>query len=798
MMFRRLCSLVNCLPGSHIKSVAVKKHRSLPKSPNMSRGRELSQKHNCLVSRPISQGTSPMAKPAAPRVVARAIARTAIIYNEQRIPSEDELVSLASSSSESWRLANTGPLTPALQTYLTQPDSSTAFTLDQQSWTHLAGNNTRWSNRKHRQDVDDRPLYAPLDEARREIRVLKISRADKGGDDGGDIFQADLVCVSLDDNPAYLAISYVWSDPSIVGHFDFRNGGHGKRVPYNKAVFDIINTILGRDTTLYLWIDALCINQEDLNERASQVAMMGRIYSQARQVIAFIGEADETLITAMDLILLTGNCIWANGPVSDPALASWLAILLSEIEPADRDWESIKGLTSRPWFRRLWVVQEIALGKDPVVVCGEHVFPWGALYLFIAFTYAVEKFPVLRSIAFSFDALLTVFECLPNAASISEARQGQRNDCPKPPFIDSLVALNVNFDSTDPRDRIYALLGLDAAEKYRDVFRPDYEIKVEDLYVKVAQEMIVKEDNIRLLHLAGISYQRSLNLPSWVPDWTSLPKNLMHYMNLSGHWIQEGYTEVHQPRFSFDPSSSLVLTLYGRFNDSIALITRDPYPGLRASRERPYYETAAPHMDAVMRLVHATHPESVGKPLHELPWLKQLMETLSITGSPLGDYWTQWHKVVYDDLGTARTWTATEVGFLEFLERLRRWSCDRYVAPETSVEEYDFGNLFLSVASGRRFYVSSAGHFGLATGDARVGDYVCMFEGHRVPFVVRPVDEADMSKGVYLVGEAVSTYSVYCHHHERIWSGTLVGISLPTSRSLPRFQGCEVAARETC
>lgn len=759
MAFHRLCSLFNCLSGIRTKSVAVGEDRSFPTSPCGTSGeRELSQEDNCLVSRPISQVASPVAKPAAPRVAAREITRTAIIYNEQRSPSQDELSSLANSSSESSRLADTGPLLPALQTYLAQPDSSTAFTLDQQLWTHLAGNNTRfWSDRKDRQDEDDRPLYAPLDQARRETRVLKISRTDQGGDGGGDTFHADLVCVSLDDDPAYLAISYKWGDPWIVGHFESHRGGHGKRVPYNKAVFDIIKTILGRDTTVYLWIDALCINQEDLNERASQVAMMGTIYSQARQVIAFIGEADETIITAMNLVILTANCISAQGSLGDPLTASGIAGLISEIAPSDRDWESIKGLTSRPWFRRLWVVQEVALGKDPVVVCGEHVFPWVALKSLIAFTYAIHKFPVLRRVAFStFDALLTVFECLSNAAGISNARQGQSNDRPKMHFIYSLFSLNANFDSTDPRDRIYALLSLDTAKKYRDVFRPDYEIKVEDLYVKVAREIIMKEDSIRFLHLAGISHRRSLSLPSWVPDWTSLTKSLIHHTDLSGP-LQERYTEVHQPRFSFDPSSPLVLTLYGKVNEPIALITRDPHPDLSALRERSRFETAALYMDAVMRLVHATHPESVGKPPHELPWLKQLMETLSITGSPLGDYWSQWHGVVVDDLGTTRTWTVSQVGFEKFLERLRRWSCDRDVVPEMSVEESEFGDLFASAALGRRFYVSSAGHFGLAAGDARVGDCICVFEGYSVPFVVRPVDEVDISKGVYLVGEAVST-----------------------------------------
>lgn len=648
---------------------------------------------------------------------------------------------------------------PALQPYLTQPNCRTAFALDQQLWTHLAGNNTRyWANHtSESQEEDDRPLYAPLDENRREIRVLKVSRPVQGGDGGVDTFQANLVCVSLDDDPAYIAVSYVWGDPSIVGHFESHSEGHKRGLPHNKGVFDIINTILAQDTTLYLWIDSLCINQEDLDERASQVAMMGTIFSQARQVLAFIGETDEISTTAIDFILLTANHMWAHGSLGDSATAPGLASLLSEIGPAARDWKSIKGLTSRPFFHRLWIVQEIALGNDPVVICGGHAFPWCALTLFIDFTYMFQRFSAFdRVLSSTSDAFVAAVECLPNALGLSHARRGQGNDWLKMPFLYSLVSINTNFDSTDPRDRIYALLGLETAKKYKDTLRPDYGIKVEDLYVKVARQMLMTDGNMRFLHMAGIGHRRSLSLPSWVPDWTLLPRNMIHHMNLSGLPPQEGETEAYRPRFSFDPTSPHVLTLYGRMIDSISLIIRDPYPDFPSSREQPYYETAAAYMDAVMKLVHATHPESVGKPPNECPWMKPLMETLSASGSPLGDFWTNVEKVV-DDVGTIRTWAVTEAGFAKFLERLRRWSCDRYVIRETSVEEFDFTGLYFTAAVGRRFYISSAGHFGLATDGARVGDLVCAFEGHRVPFVVRPVDEADKSEVAHLVGEAVST-----------------------------------------
>lgn len=758
----------------------MREDSSFPKSPSDMFDRcELSREEQYLASNAISQGNSPVPALVAPRVASRVITRTAIIHDEQRIPSEDELSTIASSAAEPSPSTGIGPLMPALEAYLTQPNCRTSFTLEQQLWTHLAGNKTRyWANHSDSQKVNDRPLYTPLEENRGQIRVLQVSRAVQGRDGGFGTFQADLVCVSLDDDPSYLAISYVWGDPKIVGHFESHHKGQERRIPYNNGVFDIIDTILERGTTLYLWIDALCINQEDLRERASQVAMMGVIFSRARQVVAFIGQADDISITAMEFILLTANCIWARGSLSYSATG--LAGLLSEIAPVDRDWESIKGLTSRTWFHRLWIVQEIALGNDPAVVCGKHTFPWCALTLFIDFAYMFQQFPaVQRALSFTRRAFVTTLNSLNNARAISFARKGQ-NDWPEQPFLYSLWSLNGGLNSTDPRDRIYALLGLATAKKYRDALRPDYGIKVEDLFVEVARQLLMNKGSIQFLHMAGIGHRHSLSLPSWVPDWTSLPSNMIHQLNLAGNPAQEGHTKVYQRRFSFGPTSPVVLTLQGEIVDSISLIIRDPYPDFLPSPKQSYYEAVPAYVDAVMGLVYDTYPESVGKPPHEGPWTKPLMETLTASGSPLAEIWACKNRIVDDQGTTIRTPTVTEAGFAEHLERWSRSRCDQYLMPEESDEESDFRGFFFTAVTGRRFYVSSAGHFGLATEGARAGDRVCMFEGHRMPFVVRPVDEADMSKGAHLVGEAVSTYSVCCAKCSRMWSPTLVGISLPT------------------
>lgn len=206
--------------------------------------------------------------------------------------------------------------------------------------------------------------------------------------------------------------------------------------------------------------------------------MMGTLYSQARQVVAFIGEADEMSNTAMKFILLTANCIWTHGSLSDLATASGWTGLLSEIRPIARDYQGLD-------FQ--------ALFPSPL--------DRSALTLFIDFICMVQKYPAFKSVVGStFDASITAIECVPNPRGISDARRGQRDDWPNMPFLYSLVSLSANHDYTDLRDRIYALLGLAMAKRYKDSFRPNYEVKVEDVYVKVAWQTLIKDGNFRFLH----------------------------------------------------------------------------------------------------------------------------------------------------------------------------------------------------------------------------------------------------------------------------------------------------------
>ncbi|RTE78859.1 hypothetical protein BHE90_006673 [Fusarium euwallaceae] len=133
------------------------------------------------------------------------------------------------------------------------------------------------------------PLYKPLDPSTSEIRLLEVPS--DGSEDWG------LVTVSLDDNPEYFALSYVWGEMKDVKMIVLR--GQDMEVTPNlaSALSRIRSGSLGEASTpiKYLWVDAICINQKDSGERAQQVQFMRRIFKSAQTVYSWVGPKDYSL-----------------------------------------------------------------------------------------------------------------------------------------------------------------------------------------------------------------------------------------------------------------------------------------------------------------------------------------------------------------------------------------------------------------------------------------------------------------------------------------------------------------------
>ncbi|KAH6663696.1 heterokaryon incompatibility, partial [Halenospora varia] len=145
-----------------------------------------------------------------------------------------------------------------------------------------------------------------------------------------------LQSVSLDDHPAFEALSYIWGNekPNCC----ITCNGSSLNIRPN---FNALKRLRNSSEPRVIWIDAICINQEDLIEENHQIPLMRSIYKNAERTIVWLGGESKGISKAVDL------------------MRSFLEIDNHGFfyEP----WEALAELISWSWFRRIWVIQEVVL-----------------------------------------------------------------------------------------------------------------------------------------------------------------------------------------------------------------------------------------------------------------------------------------------------------------------------------------------------------------------------------------------------------------------------------------------------
>ncbi|KAH6991469.1 heterokaryon incompatibility protein-domain-containing protein [Ilyonectria sp. MPI-CAGE-AT-0026] len=177
----------------------------------------------------------------------------------------------------------------------------------------------------------------------KEIRLLDLLPATSSG-----MLSGQLRRVSIDDTPPFVSVSHVWGHEKAEALMHLESGCGNRDVPISRNLESLLLSLLCHDSTtlpqlwsngsiLPMWIDMVCINQMDVSEKASQIPLMRRIYSQAKSVIIWINESDSHLRYAFHYL------------------------------PCD-------------WFHRRWVVQEAVIPKEAVFLCGSDVMTMDDLF----------------------------------------------------------------------------------------------------------------------------------------------------------------------------------------------------------------------------------------------------------------------------------------------------------------------------------------------------------------------------------------------------------------------------------
>jgi Heterokaryon incompatibility protein (HET) len=278
-----------------------------------------------------------------------------------------------------------------------------------------------------------------------------------------------------------------------------------------------------------LWIDAVCINQADLAEKSQQVAIMGEIYGDAKDVIVWLGASADDSDLAMDLIELWWCvCEVYGDPIKDhlDIILKGLRSLNKKIEtPFHRKaWIALDKLFERPWWIRQWVVQEVALAKQVQLMVGNKQLAWTALCKACEAWHSLSRMDTRELLTFEERLILgrsrcpasMMFVLLPVIRTMLLKQSSFPESLLRTP---ELIHCFKDFKTTDPRDRIFSLLSLIDGHN----LTPDYEVPVSQVYTDLATSVLQSEPRF-LRSLSNCSWgsgHGDLDLPSWVPDWSS-------------------------------------------------------------------------------------------------------------------------------------------------------------------------------------------------------------------------------------------------------------------------------------
>jgi Heterokaryon incompatibility protein (HET) len=559
-------------------------------------------------------------------------------------------------------------------------------------------------------------LYNRLSD-RESIRLLFLSPGEAGTDLQGAIFHT-----SLEYAGQYNALSYIWGDTKRPHILQTPNGV----IPITVSLYSALQRLRLKGQPITLWVDAVCINQDDSEEKSQQVRLMPRIFRSAYSVIADLGEEDDQSHLAMETLLQI--------KMRDAReLPEWLAPVPLVwggkcIPPAgDSAWAAIDALFSRPWFRRAWVIQEFVAARSVRFICGERSVDWNDLLRAIK----VAK----REIKASGDEYMAHSTNWGHVTTLAEHREWEAKRTRWP-----LIHLLESFgyaEATLQRDRLFALLGLSGDGNDLD-FQPDYrtDTQLEDIMLRYARKFVKQGKVMNLLHRAGLN-SKSERFPSWIPDWTAFKDGTLY--DSSGLGIPCAASGYSEPRCNFN-STKDELVIQGIFVDEVTSV----------SESANTLWSLESYLSGVDKMVDSLREYPTGESLSDLKWkvpIAGAKHPEEVVSAPLDLHASyQALKELFANGSAADILKMRSPGFFppqDVVDNKKQQSlltCQNYI------------NALQGVLLGWKFVVTKRGYVGIASNQPQERDLIAIFSGGVVPFLLR---KSKRRAGAYhLVGES--------------------------------------------
>jgi hypothetical protein len=534
-----------------------------------------------------------------------------------------------------------------------------------------------------------------------------------------DTVECSLFVASLDSHPEYRALSYTWGSKTDL-----------KNISLDSQPFKITSNLehalwqlQSHSRVKIFWIDALCINQIDNLERSEQVRKMRTIYERAEQVIVWLGRRSSSSLLAFslfgDLYENRHSPEYINNTLRDQGKI--------------QSFKAVISLFRRDYWNRVWIIQELYSAKEITIMSGKYRISWDKVQavqdILVSRHYINDlvqlsnEEPDLKGLAFYFQIRG------PRYLRLEEAHSSNLPD------LYDILSKFWNTNATDPRDKVYALVGLTTA---RDDSRLtiDYSASVRQVFIDVVKYILVSSRKLDII----CSFPQGVNdyeLPSWVPDWT---------FGQSKFGTPLVSLVVRRGEKAFNSHGGSIAQSDVRLGDQILiangiLLSHVQAVGQKGSFEERYdFKTGIPII---------------------LSWYK------------LWDLAKSFNQPRFEEFGTTLFWGALKFGkyskcstpvlmerILVAIAKLADKFCpEETVSPElVALKEKIHMEMWMAeswisratqLIRGRRFFISTSELVGMCPSSAEPGDIICILLGCSVPVVLRPQD------GHYrLLGEA--------------------------------------------
>lgn len=407
--------------------------------------------------------------------------------------------------------------------------------------------------------------HAPLDPEKQEIRLLQASKRVEGGREA--LFTCMKTVSLLDSSrPPYKALSYVWHDdtpvydPKAIEKSEL-GPHHGDEITSTSieklrgsalaAIWQLMNT----EKELTIWIDGICIDQENIAERGSQVSIMSIIYQNAEEVVAWLGPDSAVYgigFETIDRMASFGEqyyeerwfqwCYRSDVPAEErrsdqyyegpdgeriPAwnktieaaevsLPEWFVQDEPNGNPPPKIFELVlMGLST--FFSRAWIFQELAFSRKSRIMSGSVSTTLSNLIMATKVSHTLLAAAEYSAIFGSGERenshwnpgeysstpfnrpMVRRMRLWDMTTALLRVRDVHRPAVPMPILSHRLLLSFSDFNATDPRDKIFALWGFVKNGAHTDLLRPDYSLTVEEVYSRATKYMIIAHRELTML-----------------------------------------------------------------------------------------------------------------------------------------------------------------------------------------------------------------------------------------------------------------------------------------------------------